>query len=107
MLNQLGGHAWIEISRKSVESMKLCEIFFESLKSLAICILLGLESHANLWNLWICCFLRLRDVGFFAIYEVFFCCDQNFFPGEDSYLVNENGGAKCANEDEQGASPKG
>jgi hypothetical protein len=29
-LNQLGGHAWIEISRKSVESMKLCENFFES-----------------------------------------------------------------------------
>lgn len=30
MLNQLGGHAWIEISRKSVEFMKLCEKFFES-----------------------------------------------------------------------------
>lgn len=76
MLNQLGGHAWIEISRKSVESMKLF-------------------------------FLRLRDVGFFAIYEVFFGYDQNFIPGEDSYLINENGGAKYADEDEQGASPKG
>jgi hypothetical protein len=51
MLNQLGGHAWIGISRKSVESMKLCEKFFESLKSLAICILFVLKSHANLWNL--------------------------------------------------------
>ena len=48
MLNQLGGHACVEISRKSVESMKLCEKFFESLKSLAVCILLGLKSHANL-----------------------------------------------------------
>lgn len=30
MLNQLGGHAWIVISRKSVGSMNLCENFFES-----------------------------------------------------------------------------
>ena len=51
MLNQLGGHAWIEVSRKSVESMKLCEKFFESLKSLAIYILLVLKSYANLWDL--------------------------------------------------------
>lgn len=96
MLNQLGGHACIEISRKSVESMKLCEKFFESF---------GISrKFVGSMNLFL---LRLRDVGFFVIYEVFFYCDQNFFPGEDSYLINENGGAKYADEDEQGASPKG
>ena len=40
MLNQLGGHACVEVSRKSVESMKLCEKYFESLKSLVIYICL-------------------------------------------------------------------
>ena len=96
MLNQLGGHAWIEISRKSVGSMDLLwEIFWIFWNLTQICGIYGSF------------FLRLRDVGFFAICEVFFGCDQNFFPGEDSYLVNENGGAKYADEDEQGASPKG
>ena len=60
MLNQLGGHAWIEISRKSVESMKLCEKFFESfgisrksVGSMKLCekFFESLKFHANLWDL--------------------------------------------------------